>query len=327
MEKLKIKKSRAQLENLMDVLVWNHETELMDQKGKKYIYIEKNNNDNNSDCVYEKINGNNNNNNKVKLIPNKIYLAKLDRRKNKRTRNNMDGIWLWKNHDNIDVILNEEIKNNIKYIGILVIKNTNENNNNNKCWKAICNHVFDYDSIKQWITSPNFNGCPICRAGKEYTIVTDIITNNYQEEEIELISEEILNQALMEAILEKDIERIKYLIEEENINVNAIIGDNEITPLMIASSISRVENSDNTNKIIIQYLVQRGANVNAQDRYGNTSLMIASIYGSLNIVKYLVEYAGADINILNENQETALEIAYKYGNESIAKYFENKYKF
>ncbi|MDR1802322.1 MAG: ankyrin repeat domain-containing protein [Treponema sp.] len=49
-----------------------------------------------------------------------------------------------------------------------------------------------------------------------------------------------------------------------------------------------------------------GANVNARDSYLQTPLMMASVSGNLEVVKYLVE-RGADITLRDENGDTALD--------------------
>lgn len=46
-------------------------------------------------------------------------------------------------------------------------------------------------------------------------------------------------------------------------------------------------------------------------------MIIASCFGNLETVKYLVE-RGADINIKDDEGNTALSFAEKYGNEQVA---------
>ena len=68
-------------------------------------------------------------------------------------------------------------------------------------------------------------------------------------------------------------------------------------PLFIASMANRRD--------VVQYLVWRGAKVNATSSTGDTSLMIASLLGNKKVVKYLVEH-GADVNQTNSRGETCL---------------------
>ena len=59
---------------------------------------------------------------------------------------------------------------------------------------------------------------------------------------------------------------------------------------------------------IVKYLVEHGADVNVQDKWDWTALINASHNGHLEIVKYLVAN-GADVSIKNNNDETALDKA------------------
>lgn len=63
----------------------------------------------------------------------------------------------------------------------------------------------------------------------------------------------------------------------------------------------------------VQYLIGKGAHVNAEDISGNTPLHAAALAGRLEIVKYLLE-KGADINARNVNGKTAQNIASERGN-------------
>lgn len=161
-----MKKSKARLSHWEDVLVWNRKTILLNRYGNEYQYVQE------KECFYEIVITNNGTRTKIEkeLEPNEIYVAKLDRSKNQRSLENLNGLWIFGEEDNnVDPITQEEIKNDIEYLGILVVIAKKENHNNNNCWEPICNHVFDYDSLKEWILSDSFTGCPICRAGRHLT--------------------------------------------------------------------------------------------------------------------------------------------------------------
>jgi hypothetical protein len=59
---------------------------------------------------------------------------------------------------------------------------------------------------------------------------------------------------------------------------------------------------------ILRLLVKAGANVNARDRHGNSVLLFAAQHGDTQIVKLLVD-AGADLNVRGQNGYTALKVA------------------
>jgi ankyrin repeat protein len=68
------------------------------------------------------------------------------------------------------------------------------------------------------------------------------------------------------------------------------------------------------NKLdMVKILIKNGANINNENNNGWTPLHIASYYGRLNTVKLLVEN-GADVNIKNTKNEDVLSIFLKNNN-------------
>lgn len=63
----------------------------------------------------------------------------------------------------------------------------------------------------------------------------------------------------------------------------------------------------------VQYLIGKGAHVNAEDISGNTPLHAAALAGRFEIAKYLIQN-GVDINARNINGKTAQHIAAEKGN-------------
>ena len=72
---------------------------------------------------------------------------------------------------------------------------------------------------------------------------------------------------------------------------------------------------------IVQYLIEKGANIEAEGRfYSHTPLHVACAFGHLQIVRYLIE-KGADIEAKAEKQQrTPLHIASYCGNKEIIEY-------
>ena len=70
---------------------------------------------------------------------------------------------------------------------------------------------------------------------------------------------------------------------------------------------------------IVKYLVEQGADLNAQDEDGWTVLMWAAQRGHIDIVRYLVEQ-GAEVNLQYKDGYTALMQAVREGHTSIVRY-------
>ena len=62
----------------------------------------------------------------------------------------------------------------------------------------------------------------------------------------------------------------------------------------------------------VRKAIEAGADINIQNKYGDTALKIASVYNWINIAYFLVK-AGADLNIQDENGRTLLMEAVYYG--------------
>jgi ankyrin repeat protein len=65
-------------------------------------------------------------------------------------------------------------------------------------------------------------------------------------------------------------------------------------------------------------LVERGADINARNKGGNTPLMLASMHGDVELVTYLID-KGADINAISNGGWTALFAAAQGGHVEIAR--------
>lgn len=72
---------------------------------------------------------------------------------------------------------------------------------------------------------------------------------------------------------------------------------------------------------ILKYIVEKcGADVDGQDKNGCTSLMIASKNGQENVVKYLIEKCNANMNKEDVYGKTALIFALENNRDNIAYY-------
>jgi len=95
-------------------------------------------------------------------------------------------------------------------------------------------------------------------------------------------------------------ERTVALLAKNGVNLNAVVDEVQLTPLMVASAQGNING--------IQSLLRAGADTNAQDKDGQTALMHAVRKSKLEVVHILLD-AGADMEIVNGKGQTALSIA------------------
>jgi uncharacterized protein len=100
---------------------------------------------------------------------------------------------------------------------------------------------------------------------------------------------------LMLAALKGDLPLVKQLVER-----NADVNKPGWTPLHYAASSGQV--------LVIEFLLEHSAYIDAESPNGSTPLMMAAMYGSPEAVKVLIQ-AGADLNVQNQLGLTALDFA------------------
>ncbi|XP_060527236.1 poly [ADP-ribose] polymerase tankyrase isoform X2 [Cylas formicarius] len=89
------------------------------------------------------------------------------------------------------------------------------------------------------------------------------------------------NAALLDAAKKGNLARVQRLVTPENINCRDAQGRNS-TPLHLAAGYNNVE--------VAEFLLENGADVNAQDKGGLIPLHNASSYGHLDIAALLIKY-------------------------------------
>ncbi|XP_019773681.1 poly [ADP-ribose] polymerase tankyrase [Dendroctonus ponderosae] len=89
------------------------------------------------------------------------------------------------------------------------------------------------------------------------------------------------NAALLDAAKKGNLQRVQRLVSPENINCRDAQGRNS-TPLHLAAGYNNVE--------VAEYLLENGADVNAQDKGGLIPLHNASSYGHLDIAALLIKF-------------------------------------
>ncbi len=109
-----------------------------------------------------------------------------------------------------------------------------------------------------------------------------------------------LSTPLLKAIQNKNIELIIEQVSSDKLSVNAKDNDMGLTPLMLASIANE--------PILINLLLEYGADINAADNDGWTALMWAAQFGQLEAIQILLDNK-ADINAIDNVGWTALMIA------------------
>ena len=125
------------------------------------------------------------------------------------------------------------------------------------------------------------------------------------------------NNAIFRAIQKGDNFEVLEIFLARGINVDSAPKEGAAagyTPLMGAVINNKMELS--------QFLIDRGANVNATAGDGNAPLLIAAKEGNLELVKLLIE-KGAKADYTNPDGETALHIAEENSHQDIITYLSN----
>ncbi|XP_039547401.1 KN motif and ankyrin repeat domain-containing protein 2 isoform X2 [Pimephales promelas] len=117
----------------------------------------------------------------------------------------------------------------------------------------------------------------------------------------------IMLAALTAAESPEDMEVAQQLLRMGKINAQA--SQSGQTALMLAVSHGRT--------MMVQVLLDCGADVNIQDRDGSTALMCASEHGHTEIAKMLLERPECDMSLIDKDGHTALSVAMKASHSEI----------
>ena len=116
-----------------------------------------------------------------------------------------------------------------------------------------------------------------------------------------------LEQQLLKAARDGEIEKVKELLEKTNVNAKTESG---ITALMMAC--------DEGHEEIAGLLIKKRADVNAKEKNDNlTALMLACYHGHKDLVELLIAHR-VDVNAEDKKGRTALMVASNRGHTEIA---------
>jgi len=123
------------------------------------------------------------------------------------------------------------------------------------------------------------------------------IYNQIKELLDDSVKKEEGNLALKFALITQNEFILKYLFDNNKININIINDDIKIVKSII----------DSNNLNILKYLIEHQLNINAKDNQGNTTLVYAIYTENEFLVKYLMEH-GATTSAINKTIESELFI-------------------
>lgn len=107
--------------------------------------------------------------------------------------------------------------------------------------------------------------------------------------------------ALYQAVKDKDVCKIKYLLSQQEIDINARYGEFKRTLLHEAA----ICNHNDNNFEVAEILLINGADSNARDSKSRTPLYYLVKYGNLRIVTLFLSFE-ADVHVLTEFNESLL---------------------
>ncbi len=120
--------------------------------------------------------------------------------------------------------------------------------------------------------------------------------------------EPVIQSDIFDACRKDDRELVEKLYQTNPDIINAV-DFKGYTPLILAVY--------NNSLNVVDFLLEKGANINAQDSAGNTPLMGVCFKGYKDIAAKLIN-AGADVNLQNYSGATALTFAATFGHLEIA---------
>ena len=120
--------------------------------------------------------------------------------------------------------------------------------------------------------------------------------------------------AQLRSIYSGSYKHLRYFVEH-GYDVNAQSGRLKMSPLMIACFLKHLKK----RIIIVDYLLEHGADPSFSDMHGRNSLFYACGMERIDVVTRLLRYADFDLNAVDAEGNTALHVCAAVGNQKIFK--------
>ncbi|OUM64994.1 hypothetical protein PIROE2DRAFT_60295 [Piromyces sp. E2] len=251
---------------------------------------------------------------------------------------------IMKNEENVDPLTHAIYNNDLNKVKQIVTKNENSEIDSDN------DHSDDKREIDRNNNKDSYKFTPITLSYllNEREIFDYLIKNKWPVNELDDYSYSILHFM----VLKNDIQMVKYLINNTDVNVNiqknkmnhshsaldiAInncgkemlfellksptlnINENNKNQEILLFSIIKSERFSLEDKIeIIEYLVQKGLNVNEMDISGKSAIGYIIEFKSIPLIELFIKY-GADVNMVDANKNSPLNYAIHVKSEAIVK--------
>lgn len=137
------------------------------------------------------------------------------------------------------------------------------------------------------------------------------------------------NSILHLVLLAQKVDMVKWLIDQAkprvenklNVNIANAVGDRPLHYVLKIDGIGKASEAEGLalRNQAAQFLLENGADINAQNNAGDTVLHLAAAQNAVELVKLLVDKYGSKINltILNRASQTPLDVARLFKNAEI----------
>jgi ankyrin repeat protein len=213
-------------------------------------------------------------------------------------------------YDGTTPLITAIINHNVEMTRLLLEFNANPNVCDNDGWTPLMIAIANNENT--------FNGVP----QDNMPIINMLLENNAD------ISQPNDNgyTPMIVCAMNGEMKIMRKLVEEYDGNVNE--RDNEeisvfAHALMFAGRDARNENGGKMKNEMIDYLIEKGANIHHSNINNQSPLFLSAHNGYLDMVKYCVEH-GIDVHQRDVNGVNSMEQAHSRGNKLIVSYLANK---